>query len=56
MWMVVVVLVGFWGVGLFDGNPTGSLIHILLVYGGLLVTARLLEARSGCYSLQQRVP
>ena len=43
MWVVVFFLVGFWGLGLFNGYSFGGLIHILLVYAGLMVTARLLE-------------
>ncbi|HTL59362.1 MAG TPA: lmo0937 family membrane protein [Candidatus Limnocylindrales bacterium] len=45
MWVVVFFLVGFWGLGLFNGYSFGGLIHILLVYAGLVVTARLLERR-----------
>ena len=47
MWMVVFLLVGFWGLGSLKGYSFGGLIHILLVYGGLMVTARLLERRRG---------
>ena len=45
MWAVVFLLVGFWGLGLAKGYSFGGLMHILLVYAGLMVTARLLERR-----------
>lgn len=45
MWVVVFLLVGFWGLGLLNGYSFGGLIHILLVYAGLIATARLLETR-----------
>jgi hypothetical protein len=45
MWVVVFFLVGFWGLGFLNGYSFGGLIHILLVYAGLMVTARLLERR-----------
>ena len=45
MWVVVFLLVGFWGLSLLNGYSFGGLIHILLVYAGLVVTARLLEMR-----------
>ena len=44
-WVVVFLLVGFWGLGLAKGYSFGGLIHILLVYAGLMVTARLIESR-----------
>lgn len=47
MWVVVFLLVGFWGLGLANGYSFGGLIHILLVYAGLMVTARLIERRRG---------
>ena len=43
MWVVVFLLVGLWG--LANGYSFGGLIQILLVYAGLIVTARLLERR-----------
>ena len=45
MWAIVFLLVGFWCLGLANGYSFGGIIHILLVYAGLLVTARLLERR-----------
>ena len=45
MWVVVFLLVGFWGLGFRNGYSCGGLIHILLVYAGLMVTARLIERR-----------
>ena len=45
MWVVVFLLVGFWGLGLLNGYSFGGLIHILLVYAGLIVTARLIKRR-----------
>lgn len=45
MWVVVFLLVGFWGLSLANGYFFGGLIHILLVYAGLMVTARFLERR-----------
>lgn len=45
MWVVVFLLVGLWGLGLLNGYSFGGLIHVLLVYAGLMVTARLLERR-----------
>ncbi len=47
MWVVVILLVGFWALGLANGYSFGGIIHILLVYAGLMVTARLLEKRRG---------
>ena len=43
MWVVVFLLVGFWGLGLLNGYSFGGLIHILLVYAGLMVSARFIE-------------
>ena len=45
MWVVVILFVGFWGLGLANGYSFGGIIHILLVYAGLMVTARLVEMR-----------
>ena len=45
MWVVVFLLVGFWGWGFRNGYSFGGLIHILLVYAGLMVIARLIERR-----------
>jgi len=42
-WVVVFLLVGFWVLGLLNGYSFGGLIHILLVYAGLIVIARLIE-------------
>ena len=39
------ILVGFWVLGLTKDYSFGGLVHILLVYAGLMVTARLLERR-----------
>jgi flagellar biogenesis protein FliO len=44
-WTVVFVLVGFWLLALVNGCSFGGLIHILLVYAGLIVIARLIERR-----------
>ena len=44
-WVAVILLAGFWGLGFANGYSFGGLIHILLVYAGLVVTARLLERR-----------
>ena len=43
MWVVVFLLVGFWGLSFTNGYSFGGLIHILLVYAALILTARLLE-------------
>jgi len=45
MWVVVFLLVGFWGLGLLNGYSFGGLIHILLVYAALMASARLIERR-----------
>jgi uncharacterized protein DUF5670 len=45
MWVIVFFLVGFWVLGLVKGYSFGGLIHILVVYAGLMVAARLLERR-----------
>jgi Family of unknown function (DUF5670) len=45
MWVVVFLLVGFWVLGLLNGYSFGGLIHILLVYAGLIAVARLIERR-----------
>ncbi|SPE50843.1 conserved hypothetical protein [Verrucomicrobia bacterium] len=42
-WTVVFLLVGFWVLGLVNGYSCGGLIHILLIYAGLMVIARLIE-------------
>lgn len=42
---IVFLLVGIWLLGLLNGYSFGGLIHILLVYAGLIVTARLIERR-----------
>ena len=44
-WVVVFLLVGFWVLCLVNGYSFGGLIHILLVYAGLIVSARLIERR-----------
>ena len=44
-WAVVFLLVGFWVLSLANGYSFGGLMHILLVYAGLIVTARLIERR-----------
>lgn len=40
MWVLVFLLVGFWCLGFLNGYSFGGLIHILLVYAGLLLIAR----------------
>jgi hypothetical protein len=45
MWVIIFLLVGFWGLGRANGYAFGGLMHILLVYAGLMATARLLERR-----------
>lgn len=45
MWVIVFLLVGVWGLGLAKGYSFGGLIHILLVYAGLMAAASLLERR-----------
>jgi len=45
MWVVVFLLLGFWGLGFANGYSFGGLIHILLVYAGLMLIARLIERR-----------
>lgn len=42
-WTIVLLLIGFWVLGLLNGYSFGGLIHILLVYAGLMVIARLIE-------------
>ena len=43
--VVIFLLVGFWGLGLANGYSFGGLIHILLVYAGLMGIARLIARR-----------
>lgn len=45
MWVVVLLLLGFWWLGFTNGYTFGGLLHILIVYAGLMVTAGLLESR-----------
>ena len=45
MWVVVFLLVGFWMLSLVKGYSFGGLMHILLVYAGLMIIARLIERR-----------
>jgi hypothetical protein len=42
-WIGVFLLVGFWVLGLANGYSFDGLIHILLVYAGLLAVARVIE-------------
>jgi Family of unknown function (DUF5670) len=42
---IVLLFVGVWVLGLLNGYSFGGLIHILLVYAGLMVIARLIERR-----------
>ena len=44
-WAIVFLLVGFWVWSLVNGYSFGGLMHILLVYAGLIVIARLIERR-----------
>jgi hypothetical protein len=44
-WTIVLLLVGFWVLGLLNGYSFGGLIHILLVYAGLIAVARWMERR-----------
>ena len=44
-WTIVFLLAGAWVLGLVNGYSFGGLIHILLVYAGLMVIARLIERR-----------
>jgi uncharacterized protein DUF5670 len=44
-WAIVFLLVGFWVLSLANGYSFGGLMHILLVYAGLIVSARLIERR-----------
>jgi len=44
-WTVVFLFVGFWVLCLVNGYSFGGIIHILLVYAGLMVIARLIERR-----------
>ena len=44
-WLLVFLLIGFWVLGLLNGYSLGGLIHILLVYAGLIAIARLIEMR-----------
>jgi Family of unknown function (DUF5670) len=55
MWLVVFLLIGFWGLGFLNGYSFGGLIHILLVYAGLIVTARLIK-RGGRRTRQSTPP
>jgi hypothetical protein len=50
MWVLILLLVGFWSLGLLNGYSFGGLIHILLVYAGLMATAKMIERRrSRCH-------
>ena len=44
-WAIVFLLVGFWVLSLVNGYSFGGLMHILLVYAGLIAIARLMERR-----------
>ena len=44
-WTIVFLLIGFWVLALVNGFSFGGLIHILLVYAGLIGFARLLQRR-----------
>ncbi|HYG34868.1 MAG TPA: DUF5670 family protein [Clostridia bacterium] len=44
-WMVVLLLLGIWVLGLVHGYAFGGLIHILLVYAVLMVVAWLVHRR-----------
>jgi len=44
-WVVVFLLIGFWVLSLVNGYSFGGLMHILLVYAGLIGVARLIERR-----------
>jgi hypothetical protein len=42
-WIVVLLLVGFWALGLLNGYSFGGLIYIFLMYAGLIGIARVNE-------------
>jgi len=44
-WTIVFLLIGFWVLALVNGCSFGGIIHILLVYAGLIGFARFLEGR-----------
>jgi hypothetical protein len=44
-WTIVFLLVGFWVLALVNGCSFGGIIHILLVYAGLIAFARFLKRR-----------
>ena len=44
-WTIVFLLVGFWVLALVNGCSFGGIIHILLVYAGLIALARFLKRR-----------
>ena len=44
-WTIVFLLIGFWVLALVNGYSFGGIIHILLVYAGLIGFARFLEGR-----------
>jgi hypothetical protein len=44
-WTIVFLLIGFWVLALANGCSFGGIIHILLVYAGLIGFARFLQTR-----------
>ena len=44
-WIIVFLLIGFWIAGLVSGYSYDGLIHILLVYAGLMVIAWWIKVR-----------
>lgn len=44
-WAIVILLVGLWILSLVKGYSFGGLMHILVVYAGLIALARIIERR-----------
>jgi hypothetical protein len=42
-WTIVFLLIGFWVLALVNGCLFGGIMHILLVYAGLIAFARFLQ-------------
>jgi Family of unknown function (DUF5670) len=55
-WTIVCLFVGVWVLGLLNGYSFGGLIHILLVYAGLMVIARLLETHRSSRNAENSQP
>lgn len=55
-WAIVILLVGLWILSLVKGYSFGGLMHILVVYAGLIALARIIESRRISRSGEPREP